>query len=313
MGLGDFLHWTAIVRDLYNDINTGEFIDRINKIKRYIENYNNKKKVYGVYKYKHTNDIDNFKIVLVCSKFKSTMYKLLFFNNPYIISCQITECKNIEYPNIIYLNIVSSHYYINKKFLDKKHVIATYSQTMGIPNYLIKPDIHFTEREIIKVKKFLPKDNFIYIEPTNHKPGRSYPFEKFQSIVNKYKDVIEFVQISPSKFADKASNVLDNVTSFIDKFTFRETLYYISFAKLVIVNHGGLSIGAAVTNTKTIAIYTAWFDPVMTKFKNEISISIATTDHNRCNSFYNKPCKICLNLFLKHDVNIITKYIDELF
>lgn len=312
MGLGDLLHWTAIVRDLYNDINNENFNERINKINKYIKNYEIFKK-YGVYKYIKQNNIDNFKFVLVGLVFKKIeMYKNLFINNPYVISCQSDDSVDTTYPNIIYFKIVSSHYYVNKKFLDTIHVVSSYAINIGLKKYNINPDIHFTEKEICNVKKYLPKEKFIYIEPNNHKVGRSYPFDKFQYIVNKYHEIIKFIQISPSKFANTSSKILDNVTSYIDIFTYRETLYFISFAEFIIVNHGGLSIGAAATNTKTIAIYPAWFNPIMTKYENEIAITIATKEHSNCNSNFDKFCKHCSVLFNIHDVNIITKCIDNL-
>lgn len=44
MGYGDYIHWTAVIRDLYKYINTGTIEERINKINQF--KIGNKK--YGV-------------------------------------------------------------------------------------------------------------------------------------------------------------------------------------------------------------------------------------------------------------------------
>lgn len=35
MGYGDYIHWTAVIRDLYKYINTGTIEERINKINQF--------------------------------------------------------------------------------------------------------------------------------------------------------------------------------------------------------------------------------------------------------------------------------------
>ena len=45
-------------------------------------------------------------------------------------------------------------------------------------------DLHFTDEELEKVKKYLPKEEFIFIQPSSHKPGKSYPIEKYQELVS---------------------------------------------------------------------------------------------------------------------------------
>ena len=66
-------------------------------------------------------------------------------------------------------------------------------------NFKIKCDLFFTDKEKNKVKKYIPKKDFIFIEPNNFKIGRQYPINKFQNIVNSLKDKIDFIQISPKK------------------------------------------------------------------------------------------------------------------
>ena len=51
MGFGDLLHWTSIIRDIQNNINSKTVKDKINEISRY-QMKNNK---YGIIRYKYNN------------------------------------------------------------------------------------------------------------------------------------------------------------------------------------------------------------------------------------------------------------------
>ena len=303
MGFGDWLHWTSIIRDLYKNINKYEnFDDRIGQINK----YKIKNGIYGVIKHKHSNNKDDFKILMV--PWKNNQQYRIFRNNPYIVTDK-------NYTNIVFFKIISSYYFINKKFLDDKHIVSTYCENIGIENYEIQCELYFTTTERNKVKKYLPNNEFIFIEPINYKVGRSYPFDKFQKIVETFRDHITFVQVSPNKFGIKKPKKLENVTYHQGRFTFREAILFMSYAKLAIVNHGGLSIAANAVNLKTIAIYSALMNPNMTRYKNETAIYVNSNEHSECAIYHPNPrvsqkkypngCLKCQDLFKCHDVNII--------
>lgn len=313
MGYGDYLHWTAIVRDLYNDINKENKInDKLSKINYYIDKFKNFKK-YGVSKFKMNNETDDFKIML---NQKNKNIDVIFLNNPYITFK--------DYPNIIYLNIVSVGYRKGNKCIDDKHVIETYCENIGIKNYKVKTELFFTKKEKLKVKKLIPNEDFILIEPNQHKIGRQYPFEKFQNIVNSLYKKIKFIQVSPLKFGCKYSKKLSNVTLFIGNLSFRENIYFSKFAKLSLIHEGGISIGSDSVNAKCIVISNAAFNPKMTIFQNQIPIYVHDENHNSCgiittlrNWEKNNPKKIgclqCFELMKNHDekiiINLINKYL----
>lgn len=314
MGFGDLLHWTSIIRDIQNNINSKKTVkDKINEISKY-QMKNNK---YGIIRYKYENINFKFKIYLLTKK-EYWNYKkdLIFKNNPYITD-------NLKYPNIIFLLIYTNDYYIDNKFLDNKHVVQRYCENMNIINYKINCELYFSEEENEKVKKYLPKKKFIFIEPNNFKIGREYPFDKFQKIVDTFKNDYLFVQISPSKFEFyiKKAKQLKNTIYYEDTFTYRETLLFMGYAELAIVNEGGLSIGSNVTGVKTICIYPALFKPIMTNYENVVPISIASKEHNSCGNIKNEiqndvsiplPCQECEKLFNSHDENIIIDKVKEI-
>lgn len=316
MGYGDWLHWTSVIRDLYIEINNHNNIN--DKIKC-IENKIIKKKNnnYGVINYCLRNNNLKFKIYFINFR-KNKQFTEIFLNNPYIT-------PNKYYPNLIFFKIISQHYFINNRFIDYQHIIKTYSNNIYLQNIKLKPELFFSLNEIQKINNFIKNllnKDFIFIEPINYKIGRSYPFYKFQNIVNKLCNKIQFVQISPKIFGIKNSRKLENVLYFEDIFTFRETVLFMKYSKLVLVNHGGLSIACGTINKKVIAIYNAMFNPKMTKLDIEDPIYISSNEHKECNKYHPDPnnifykenplrCVECNNLYLKHDENIIIDKINN--
>ena len=100
MGLGDYVHWTAVIRDLYKYINSGTIDDKIRKINEF--NIGNKK--YGVKEYKKEDDTKDFKFFVYvtnanCPLFKQNEAKQVFYNNPYVIK------SPAKYQNLIMFNL----------------------------------------------------------------------------------------------------------------------------------------------------------------------------------------------------------------
>lgn len=323
MGFGDYIHWTSVIRDMYKYINKGTMEEKLNKINYFKDKFLSEKSKYGIQEFKKEDDNEDFKFFIYitnakCPLFKQKEGKQIFYNNPYVIK------SPSKYPNVIMFVIVSSDYFIvrEKRFLDHKHVVDQYCENLGLKEFSIDGDIHFTKEEKEKVNKYIPDNEFVYIEPVNHKPGRSYPFEKYQELVNIFKDKLNFIQISPEKFGVMDNKILDNVISHVGIFTYRETLLYMSHSKFCIVNHGGLSIGNAVTKTKTICVYPAQFNPRMTTFDSEIDIYVASDSHQSCGTMdgnyeafkkrYPNGCPKCWDLYCKFDNNILIDKVNQL-
>ena len=52
MGFGDYLHWTAVIRDMYNYINKGPMDERINKINQFKHRFSSGNSKYGIQEFK---------------------------------------------------------------------------------------------------------------------------------------------------------------------------------------------------------------------------------------------------------------------
>lgn len=315
MGYGDFIFWTPVIKKIFEEINNGNY-----DIKYIKDN----ELMYGITDIIKNEEDTKYKIV-VYTEYKnnkpnlSNQAKEIFKNNPYI-------CKE-KYPNRVYLKIKSSDYYDleNRKFKDNKHVVEQYLINLNLDYLCFNNDysgeIYFTDEEKEKVINLVPNKSFIFIQPINHKVARSYPFEKFQEIVDYFQDEI-FIQDGPAdKFAFQENKLLNNVLDYTGKFNFRETIFFMSFAKLCILNHGGLSNAVAAVKTQSIVIYPGYFDPKMTTYPTEINIYITSNDHKSCGwheySIHKSDkvdlCETCIKNYKEFDnnkiINIIKNFI----
>ena len=234
MGYGDWLHWTSVIRDVILNINNKKTNnDKIKYINRLIENFN-KFKLYGVKNYVNRDDISPYKIYINNLKILKHQDEI-FLNSPYITYDE-------SYPNYIDFVFVTQDYWksYELKFKDDIHAVETYCRNIGLTNYNIKAEMFFTSKEKKRIKKIIPKKDFILIQPCDYKSYGKYPFNKFQEIVNKLKDKITFYQIGPEKVKKKRkfveTKLLNNVKSFIGKTsTFREGVLLMKHAKLCLV------------------------------------------------------------------------------
>ena len=320
MGYGDYIHWTSIIKHLYDKINNN-FEESIKQITSQKLN-----KHYCVKNIKFTSHIREYPFKFhVEIKWKGNVLdhkqaKFIFHNNPKVI-------KDEDYPNIIFLLIVSDGYLQRDwkgnivKLFDECHVVETYKKNLGFSNNInkinnfslsnvflskslisdsdYKGEFFFTEDEIKKVNNYKPNKKFIIVEPQNHKnfESRNLSFNKIQEFVNiikeKYNDKLEVIQISPSKFADKESKFLDNCIVYNDIFTYRETILFGKYAELALVPHGGLSIGFAAVDTKVLAIYPCIHRVAMTTYDTEIPFEVSDGNHYTC---FLENCEKCKNL-----------------
>ena len=64
MGFGDYIHWTAVIRDLHNYINVGTIHERIKKINE----FKIKNGKYGVQEFKQEDNEKDFKFFVYVLK-----------------------------------------------------------------------------------------------------------------------------------------------------------------------------------------------------------------------------------------------------
>jgi len=297
MGLGDYIHYTAIIRDLYNFINEPKNIDEkiknINKIRK-----STSLNTIGIIKYMHkNNNMIPFKFYIKCSKkykMEDMFYKnhkqckRIFSNNPYIT-------KNIKYQNIIYIRIISNYYWSKKKenanifnVIDDTHIVDLYAKTLNLKNYSKYGELYPSKIEIENVKKFLPSKKFIFISFEGKIKSRCFSLKKTNKLVIKLKELypdFDIVQIIPTHFQK-----LDNVITY-DNFTFNETIFFAKHAEFCIVPHGGLSIGLSCFKVPTICLYSGLFNPKMTTYDSEIPLIFVDKNHLFC---YNLNCNKCI-------------------
>jgi len=232
-----------------------------------------------------------------------------FHNNPYIIQNRIEE-NCVFFP--MFLDNPSANY-CKQDFPDRAihrkdaHIIEQCCEVYGIKSPELKCDIFLDHTEVENVEKIcsnLAKD-FITIEPyskTNYTPNRSYPFEKFQSIVNSISNKIQVVQIGNTN-----SRLLDNVVDMRGNTTFREATGVIGRSKLFISCEGGLTHAATATDTKALVIISGYQSEKMVAYPQNININISK--HDVCG--LKVECLKCKNDAAEHDVNEIIETIQK--
>ena len=149
---------------------------------------------------------------------------------------------------------------------------------------------------------------FFVIEPyskDNYTPNRAYPFSKWQKIVNAISKEVEVVQIGTNE-----KMILDGVTSFVGKTTFREGACLIGYSDLMIGSEGGLIHAATAVDTKALSIVTGYEDPKLWNYPQNINVYIGT--HGPCG--WKVPCVECNADAENHDeneiINLIMKEIE---
>ena len=320
MGYGDYIIWTAIIRDLHKKI---ESIENIQKKKEYLNSIKYKDHYdIGIINYKLKDINKPFKFIIYCTWMHRINFKKytevpqcdeIFKNNPYVTDDEL-------YENIIAIKIMSNYYWKKKNLKsyyenfyidDDKHFVSKIAERLKLDKYELHGQIVFTKKEYKKIKKLLPKNDFILINYQGKVDSRSYLKSNIQKVVNYLKDKIECVQIIPESFQEIEFNKLDNVTVFYNKFTFREAMCFASYAKYSILNHGGSSNGIACSKVKTICLYSNLFNPIATNFKTEIPYIFSNHEGGFCYKIY---CKKCLQSKEKNDynelLNLIKKHFD---
>tara|TARA_B100000674_G_scaffold491254_1_gene508769 strand:+ start:379 stop:1248 length:870 start_codon:yes stop_codon:yes gene_type:complete len=285
MGLGGYLTWAAAAREIY-------------------ETYGVKMIPIEV----HMGQSAAGDKIPLTRLVKSESFK----NNPYV--CQEFDG---EHGLQVRLNGSSANYVEEEDFLkvvhkSDKHIIETICETVGIKNPTIKCDIFLDEKEEEKVEKILSTlpEKFITIEPHSNLEftvNRSYPFEKWQSIVN---DVLEKTDHKVVQIGTGPS-LLKNVIDLRGKTSFREASAIIEASSCLVSTEGGLTHLATCTETTAVVVLTGYQAQKMVEYPSNVYVNISK--HGPCGM--KVSCPKCLKDAKEHDykevVNKVLSVIGE--
>ena len=277
MGLGGHLTWSAAIREISNRHNVPV----------------------------HPCEID------MNGNYYKTVESDIFLHNPYIT-------HEVSNDGVYYLpmNIPDTNY-CKEDYPDRcvqrsdKHAIEQICEYHNIFDPELKCDLFFHDNEYNNAENLLDdiSDLFFVIEPYSNREytvNRSYPFDKWQTIVNAIHKEVEVVQVGIH-----ADHVLDNVTSLVGKTTFREAACLIGYSELMIGAEGGLIHASTAVETKALSIVSGYEDPKLWNYPQNINVYIGT--HGPCG--WKIPCDECKADAENHDeneiINLIMKEIER--
>lgn len=276
MGLGGYLTWTAVAREI-------------------------------------KSKIPEVKLLPVEQKgyFLKIIDSEVFHNNEDFLSYESKDYKDqLIFPLI--LNSEGANYCIDDTpekahHRSDVHIINHICEFFGLESPELKCILNLTDKEKEFAEKFHKSINnkkFITIEPfskDNYTPNRAYPFEKWQSIVNNLSNSITVVQVGNS------DRVLDNVIDMTGKTSFREALSLIQKSELFVASESGLVHGATAVETKSVVVITGYQDSRMVSYPQNINIDIST--HGPCG--LKISCEKCIKDANDHDENKILDAINK--
>ena len=276
MGLGGYLAWTGVIRELAPRLPANTKILPCemhgNQITKFVKSPVSE---HNPYVYNGEKGVKIFPLVL---------------NNP-----KANYCK-LDTPT-----------YTKQRY--DKHMIAQMCEVYGIQDPEIQCEMFFLEEERDQVDKILEKEGvekkYIVIEPhskENYTPNRKYCFKKWQKVVNSLNDKIQFVQIGAPR-----SESLEGVISLVGKISFREASLVIERSRLFVSTEGGLAHAANAVKKKSLIVLTGYQGYDMVAYPNNINVSIAS--HGPCG--LKVDCDKCQDDVSNHDeseiINIIKK------
>ena len=273
MGLGGYLTWTAVARELVH--------------------FSGVKKVFPFEQ--HGNLI---------KPIKSPMFE----NNPFILQDFGENILSIP----MQLNDPRTNY-CKKDLPEKavhrydRHIIEQICEFYGIQNPTLKCELYFSAAEELHMDSILGtyelRDNdFIVIEPQSNNEytiNKLYPLDKWQMVVdNLTTHGYKVVQVGK----ENNSMVLNNVIDLTGQTSFREASLVIKSSKLFVSSEGGLMHAANAMSTPAVIVYTGFIHPKMTGYKDNTNIWIGK-DHGPCGM--KVPCPACSAEAANHNVGEI--------
>ena len=272
MGLGGYLMWTPLAREINKRTGDGKMLP-----------------------------------VESNGSFIKVIQTPIFENNPYI--CQDLKDDALLLP--VPLNNPKTNYCISdtpEKAIQRhdKHVIHQICEAYGINNADLKCDIFLSKEEISQSRDFLKsvKSKFITIDPhtkDEYTVNKCYPFDKWQRVVDKIKKEsnFEIVQIG-----NKTSHILKGCVDLTGKTSFRQAAAVISNSCLHVGAEGGLMHAANAVNVKSVILITGFLHPRMTCYKENSNIWIGES-HGPCGMKI--ECSKCSEEIYNHDENEVSE------
>ena len=251
MGLGGYLTWTAVARDI--------------------------RKVTGS------------KVKMLPVEQHGNFLKLIkspsFDNNPDFFQGNNSNEEQFLFPLV--LNNPAANYCKSDsptKAIHRydKHIIEQICECYGIKNPELKCVLSLSKSEKNWAKDYhatiLKNERYVTIEPfskDNYTPNRSYPFQKWQFIVNAICDKIKVVQVG-----NEGVPVLDNVINLTGATSFRQAISLIERSSLFLATESGLVHAATAVDTKSLVIITGYQSEKMVAYPQNINVNISS--HGPC-------------------------------
>tara|TARA_Y100001963_G_scaffold123298_1_gene173221 strand:+ start:474 stop:1319 length:846 start_codon:yes stop_codon:yes gene_type:complete len=157
-----------------------------------------------------------------------------------------------------------------------KHIIEQTCEYFGIDNPKLKCELYLTDDENKKVDyliKDLPK-KYVTVEPhakNGYTINKEYSFDKWQNVIDYFKDEIDFVQIGIG-----GKKVLNGVIDFTGKTTYRETNRILQNCMFHIGTEGGLIHNANACNKKAVCVVPGFMSPTITAYPENKTIQICS-------------------------------------
>ena len=275
MGLGGYLTWTPVAREISK---------RLNGIK--------------VLPYEARGNI------------MKVIRSPIFYNNPHFVQ----ENDTLDYffpmclndPNTNYCKKDTPQYALQRH---DKHISQQICEFYGIDLqdtsceiFLTDDDREYSENILKDVSK-----KFITIDPhtkDEYTVNKRYSFEKWQEVVDSLYEKIEIVQIG-----EKTDAVLDKCTNLSGKTSFRQAGAIIEKAVLHVGSEGGLMHLSKAVNTKSVIVITGFLHPAMTCYSSNSNLWIGKP-HGPCGMKI--LCEKCQEEISDHDPQLIVKSILEI-
>ena len=266
MGLGGYLTWTALARELVNT-------------------YDPQK----VFPFERHGDL----VKLVKTP--------IFANNPYILQNFTSDFAIPMQLNSPETNYCKQDTPFKATHRHDKHIIQQLCEAYGIDNPKLKCEMYFIGEEIKAVNRLLSDfslDNFLVIEPQSNNEytvNKKYPLKKWQYVADSLmKQGYQLAQIGKATH----DQVLDGVVDLTGKTNFREAALIIQKSKLFISSEGGLMHAANAVETPSVILYTGFIHPRMTSYPENTNIWIGK-DHDPCGM--KVECPHCKQDAILHD------------
>lgn len=225
----------------------------------------------------------------------------IFENNPYILQ----EIKESAHCFPMILNHPQSNY-CKKDTPDHavhrydKHMIDQICEFYGIQSPRLKCELYFTEEEEKKVSAILKEVGgpYVCIEPQSNDEycvNKKYPTSKWQKVVDDLNELgYKVVQVGRKN----RDHNLEGVINLCGRTSFREAAIVIRESLLFASTDGGLMHASNAVGTKSVIVYTGFVHPRLTGYPENRNIWIGE-NHGPCGM--KTFCQKCYDESQSHD------------